>query len=214
MSKPLEVFCLILLLIVLSKCSSEYTKLPFYNSADWEPEWIESSDPAFTDVHQVMDFSFTNQNFEEVNNASFADKIYVADFFFTTCPGICPKMTKNMLSLQEEFLEDKDVKLLSHSVMPWVDTVAQLKRYAIEKGVVDAKWNMVTGDEEDIYHIARKSYFVEGKIGEKTADDEFLHTEKFILVDKKGRLRGVYNGTIKVDIQRLIEDIYILKKEI
>ncbi len=161
--------------------------------------------------HTIADFSLTNQNGETVTQADYADKIYVADFFFTTCPTICPIMTKNMVSLQEKILDDPEVLLLSHSVTPQIDSVAQLKKYALEKGVVDAKWNLVTGDKKDIYELARKSYLAVKTDGDGGPFD-MIHTENFILVDKEKRIRGFYDGTQEADIEKLLEDIKVLKE--
>ena len=161
--------------------------------------------------HTIADFSLTNQNGETVTQADYADKIYVADFFFTTCPTICPIMTKNMVSLQEKILDDPEVLLLSYSVTPQIDSVAQLKKYALEKGVVDAKWNLVTGDKKDIYELARKSYLAVKTDGDGGPFD-MIHTENFILVDKEKRIRGFYDGTQEADIEKLLEDIKVLKE--
>lgn len=161
--------------------------------------------------HTIADFSLTNQNGETVTQADYADKIYIADFFFTTCPTICPIMTKNMVSLQEKIRDDPEVLLLSHSVTPQIDSVPQLKKYALEKGVLDAKWNLVTGDKKDIYELARKSYLAVKTDGDGGPFD-MIHTENFILVDKEKRIRGFYDGTQEEDIEKLLEDIKILKE--
>lgn len=199
--------------LFLFQCQAKKNKLPFFNSAELLPEWIDDVNLKVDSMHTISSFEFRNQNNELVNNEAFDNHIYVTDFFFTTCPSICPKMTDSMLELQKEFEDDPEILLLSHTVTPWMDTVKQLKKYAVEKGVQDSKWHLVTGPEEEIYKLARRSYFVDGKIGLQIADDEFLHTENFILIDGKRRVRGLYNGTIKSDIQRLVEDIYILKQE-
>lgn len=200
--------------LILIGCKETMTTLPFFNSAEMTPEWIDKTDSRYKDIHTIRPFTFTNQNNEVVTNETFDDHIYVTDFFFTTCPSICPKMTESMLVLQEEFKNNPEILLLSHSVTPWMDTVEQLKRYANDKGVDDSKWHLVTGEMEEIYNIARKSYFADGKIGMQISDDEFLHTENFILVDKSRRIRGIYNGTMDLDITRLIEDLDILCNEI
>ncbi|MFT7436721.1 MAG: protein SCO1/2, partial [Psychromonas sp.] len=148
-----------------------------------------------------------------VTERTLAGKIYVANFFFTTCPGICPQMTDNMGILQKEYLEDKDVMLISHSVTPNRDTVAKLKGYASKRNVQSIKWHLLTGDREQIYNLGRNAYFIEENMGiEKTIDD-FLHTENFVLVDKQKHIRGIYNGLNKASIQQLIEDIKTLKSQ-
>lgn len=197
-----------------NQISIDKTKtLPFYNSEEFTPQWISQSDPNYTKIHTIASFEFTNQNGKKISNKELEGKIYIADFFFTTCPSICPILAKNMGSLQEIYKEDENILLLSHSVMPWVDSVSKIKEYALEQKVIDTKWHLVTGDRESIYNIARNSYFADEDY-KKTKDElEFIHTENFILVDKKGRIRGVYNGTLALDIQRLQRHIELLKLE-
>ena len=157
-------------------------------------------------------FDLINQNGENITQADYKDKIYVADFFFTSCTTICPIMTDHMYEIQKEILNDDDVMLLSHSVTPKIDSVAQLKRYAKQKGVNDSKWNLVTGDKKHIYDLARKSYLAVKDFGNGDAYD-MIHTENFMLNDKKRQIRGFYDGTNPEDITTLLEDIKALKKE-
>ena len=154
-----------------------------------------------------------NQEGETVTDKTFDNKIYITDFFFTTCPGICPKMTKNMGILQDEFLKDESVLLLSHSVTPTRDSVSVLKNYAQTKGVVSGKWHLVTGTVEEIYKLGRQDYFIEEDMGLEMEEDDFLHTENFVLIDKDKHLRGIYNGLNKASIRQLIADIKTLKSE-
>ena len=154
-----------------------------------------------------------DQEGKSLTEKQFENKIYITDFFFTSCPGICLKMTGNMLKLQKEFKEDADVLLLSHSVTPSIDSVSVLKAYAEKNGIIDSKWHLVTGDREKIYDLARTSYFADEDFKKTKDESEFIHTENFILVDKKGRIRGVYNGTLALDVQRLKRHIEILKQE-
>ncbi|KYG75445.1 SCO family protein [Roseivirga echinicomitans] len=191
---------------------TEGTPLPFYNSADFTPEWIDEEDEQYSQVHTIANFSFQNQSGDVINNESLAGKIYVADFFFTICPSICPKMTSNLEKIQTEFVNDESVMLVSHTVMPWVDSVGVLKAYADMHGIENNKWHLLTGDTEEIYQLARHSYFAEKEIGLNKNSNEFLHTENFILVDGFGRIRGVYNGTIPLEMARLITDIKTLKQ--
>lgn len=203
---------LIVFMVVLLGCNntdkqtSKVEHLPYFNDASFTPEWEKGK-------HQIPLFSFTNQHGESITNSTYEGKIYVADFFFTTCPGICPKLTKNMFSLQETYKNDNDIMLLSHSVMPWVDTVEKLKTYSLENHVNSKKWNLVTGDKDALYNIARTGYFADEDFTKTKDADEFIHTENFILVDKQGYIRGVYNGTIPLDVKRLKRHIEILKKE-
>lgn len=201
------------LFVLILSCEQNKSTIPIFNTAEFEPEWIDIHNTNPKKLHTIGDFEFTNQNNETVTNKTYQDKIYITDFFFTTCPSICPKMTRNMHDLQEHYKDTEKVMLLSHTVAPWIDSVAQLKRYAIANDVIDSKWNMVTGDQEQLYDIARNSYFAEKEIGLQLGTDDFLHTENFILVDQNRHIRGIYNGTITNDIERLKEDVAILLKE-
>lgn len=183
------------------------SKLPYFNSAEFTPDWDVKT-------HKIPPFSFVNQNGETVTNKTYEGKIYIADFFFTTCPGICPKLTKNMNIIQDLYQSDSSIMLLSHSVMPLVDTVEKLKEYAIENKVNDLKWNLVTGDKDALYDIARNGYFADEDFNRTGDVEEFIHTENFILVDKHGYIRGVYNGTIEIEVERLKRHIKILNKEV
>jgi protein SCO1/2 len=192
--------------------SSKIDVLPYYNEASFTPKWIPAKSDKLNDFHKIPDFSFTNQDGKNITQKTFEDKIYVTDFFFTTCPGICPMMTKNMNLVQEAFKNDDEILLLSHSVTPTKDAVPQLKKYALDKGVLN-NWHLVTGDKKEIYDLGRKFYFVEEDLGEPKGLDDFLHTENFVLIDKKKHIRGIYNGLNKNSVKELIADIKTLKKE-
>ncbi|MCZ8196366.1 MAG: SCO family protein [Flavobacterium sp.] len=195
--------------------------LPIYTPSDVNPEMVDSTVQHIAANHTIPDFSFTNQNDKIVTEKDYEGKIYVADFFFTTCPTICPKMTKNMAWLQSQIKNNPKVMLLSHSVTPDIDSVLVLKKYAIEKGVIDGKWNLVTGDKKDIYYIARKSYLAV-KTGKPEELYDMVHTENFVLIDSKRRVRGFYDGTnldqptndpkVK-NVTQLLEDINFLCNE-
>jgi protein SCO1/2 len=208
------------ILLILGFSCNKNTKidktktLPFYNSADFTPEWIAESSDNYKKIHKIAPFEFTNQNGKKVTNKDFEGKVYVADFFFTTCPSICPILAKNMGSIQEFYKEDAAIMLLSHTVMPWVDSVSKIRAYATEKKAIDNKWHLVTGSRDAIYTIARNSYFADEDFKKTKDESEFIHTENFVLIDKKGRIRGVYNGTLGVDVLRLKRHIKILKKEL
>jgi len=180
--------------------------LPIYNPADVNPELVDSTVQYIAKEHKIADFSFTNQNGKTITQKDYEGKIYVADFFFTTCQSICPIMTTNMVDVQKAILNNPKVMLLSHSVLPDIDNVNVLKAYAKENGVVDSKWNLVNGDKKEIYRMARKSYLAV-KLGKPNELYDMVHTENFVLVDTKRRVRGFYDGTKKEEIQRLIEDI-------
>lgn len=186
--------------------------LPIYNPADVNPELVDSTVQYVSKYHTIADFSFTNQNGKTITQKDYEGKIYVADFFFTTCGTICPKMTSNLEEVQKAIINNPKVMLLSHTVFPEVDTVEALKAYAIKHGVVDSKWNLVTGDKKEIYTMARKSYLAV-KLGKPSELYDMVHTENFVLVDAKRRVRGFYDGTKKEDIQKLIEDINFLSNQ-
>lgn len=183
--------------------------LPIYNPADVNPELVDSTVQYISKYHTIANFSFTNQNGKTITQKNYENKIYVADFFFTTCGSICPKMTTNLVDVQKEFINNPKVMLLSYSVLPDIDDVAVLKKYAIKNGVNDSKWNLVTGDKREIYRMARMSYLAV-KQGKPNELYDMVHTENFVLVDSKCRVRGFYDGTKKEEIQRLIADIYWL----
>ncbi|AMC11123.1 photosynthetic protein synthase II [Lutibacter profundi] len=187
-------------------------KLPIYNPADVNPKLVDESMIHIRRNHKVANFKLINQNGDTITQEDYKDKIYVADFFFTRCQTICPIMTNNIGKLQEVFKNDNDIKFLSLSVTPEMDSIPILREYANRKGVIDAKWNITTGDKKHIYELARKSYFAVLDEGDGGVQD-FIHTENFILVDKKKQIRGFYDGTDSKDMQRLIADIKILKNE-
>lgn len=194
--------------------------LPIFNPSDVNPEMVDSTVQYVALDHTIADFSFTNQNGKTITQKDYDGKIYVADFFFTTCRSICPKMANNMVWLQNQIKNNPKVMLLSHSVTPDIDSVSVLKKYALEKGVIDSKWNLVTGNKKDIYYIARKSYLAV-KTGNPSEMYDMVHTENFVLIDSKRRVRGFYDGTnldgptepgIK-NVKQLLEDINFLCSE-
>ena len=187
-------------------------KLPIYQPNMVKFQLVDSTIQHIKRFHKIDDFSLVNQNNAIVTNETYDGKIYIADFFFTTCPGICPIMKENMIVLQDEFINDEDILLLSHTVTPEIDSVPVLKKYSQEQGVLDSKWNMVTGDKKQIYELARKSYLVAEDI-ESPIQYDMIHTENFVLVDSKRRIRGFYDGTDSNVMKDLINDIKILKKE-
>ncbi|HBK71154.1 MAG TPA: SCO family protein [Flavobacteriaceae bacterium] len=187
-------------------------RLPVYNPADVNPRLVDDKVKHIRSNHKIASFELINQNAERITEQNYKGKIYVADFFFTRCASICPIMTTNMLDLQSYYKNDSTVLFLSHSVTPVIDSISVLRAYADKKGVIDEKWNLVTGDKKHIYDLARKSYFAvldEGDGGEQ----DFIHTEQFILIDAKRQIRGFYDGTDKKEIQQIINDIQILKEE-
>ena len=185
-------------------------KLPIYSPSMVSDELVEEDLRYVKKYHRISDFSLLNQNGNNVTHDNYKNKIYVADFFFTTCPDICPIMTGNMLYLQEN-LKDTSVMLASFSVTPKIDTVEVLKEYSTLKGVDDSKWNLMTGDKKQIYDLARKSYLV-AKAIPNGKNHGMIHTENFVLVDRDKRIRGYYDGTNIEDMDKLLDDIQILIK--
>lgn len=187
--------------------------LPYYNDESFTAHWITPNSEEEKAFHKIPDFNLTNQLGEKVSHKTFEDKIYITDFFFVSCPGICPKMTKNMFKVQEEFKNDSDIAFLSHSVTPSIDSVSVLNTYAKNNGVIDHKWHLVTGERDEIYSLGRDHYFVENDLGVPKDINDFLHTENFLLIDKKKHIRGIYNGLNRASIAQLITDIKALKEE-
>ena len=187
-------------------------RLKIYNPADVNPRLVDESILHVQKNHNIADFNLINQNGKKITNKDYKDKIYIADFFFTRCQNICIAMAYNMSELQEFYKNDTDIMFLSHSVTPLIDSVAVLKEYAMNKGVIDGKWNVTTGEKKHIYELARKSYFA--VLDEGNGDEnDFIHTEQFVLVDKKRRIRGYYDGTNDQEMEKLKEDIIFLKDE-
>lgn len=209
----LAVLSAIIIYSIYSVLKPEEPRLPVINPKGFgvNTELIDSTVQHVKKYHTIADFKLTNQNGKTITQDDYKDKIYVANFFFTTCQTICPIMTDQMSQLQEKLKDNDEVLLLSHTVMPEIDTVAQLKRYALEKGVDDSKWNLVTGSKIEIYDLARKSYLA----AKENPGDPYglIHTENTLLIDKKRRHRGYYDGTLPEDIDRLLSDIKKLQKE-
>ncbi len=187
--------------------------LPFYNTATFDAEWIAESDPGYDTIHTIAPFSLTNQLGYTITKDSLDGHIYVANFFFSICPSVCPKMMGNLKAVQDTFATNPQLKLVSFSVMPWVDSVSRLKKYGDAHHIDPAKWNLLTGPKAIIYTLARQSYFAEKQLGQQKFSTEFLHTESMLLIDAKGRIRGIYNATQKPDIERVTDDIRTLMKE-
>ncbi len=196
-----------------AKKTSRVESLPYFNEATFTPHWLRPGSQEEKEFHVIPDFTLVNQLGDTITNRTFDNKIYVTDFFFTTCPGICPKMTENMSKLQNEFKEDSTILLLSHSVTPEYDSIPVLQKYAKEKKIIDNKWHLVTGDRKQIYDLGRNHYFVEEDLGVEKDEDDFLHTENFLLIDKNKHIRGIYNGLNRASIAQLIIDVNTLKSE-
>lgn len=197
------------ILLLFYKALTPKKVLPIFQPNDVNYELVDSSIQHIKRFHKIKSFEFLNQNGEKISEKDYEGFIYVADFFFTTCPSICPIMTNNMVKIQNYIKDKKKVKLLSFSVTPDIDSVHVLKEYSIKKGVDDKYWNLLTGDKSKIYSLARKSFLV---VKENVESDShsMIHTENFVLVDREKRIRGFYDGTDDTDMQVLKEDIGIL----
>jgi len=208
-----RIFEIVMIMVaIITGCNRTSEKnLPIYNPSDFNPALVDKSLQDKSGNHTVSDFSLINQNGKTVTQVNYKDKIYVTDFFFTRCQTICPVMTNNMVKIQDAFIDNDDIMFLSLSVTPEMDSIPVLRDYANRKGVIDSKWNVTTGNKKHIYDLARKSYFAVVEQGDGGLQD-FIHTPNFVLVDKKKRIRGIYDGTENEDIQRLISDLKILSK--
>ena len=212
-----KVLLLVLTFLVTLKSygsDKESLILPYYNSGEFTPHWFTPQSVELDDFHKVSNFSFLNQNGEYVSQNTLENKLYVASFFFTSCPGICPKMRSQLFKVQQAFVNDEQVNIISHSIQPSNDTVSVLKKYADEHGVISGKWHLVTGERDDIYDIARNAYFANEDLGEFVSNQDFLHTENLVLVDHNRHIRGIYNGLNKTSVNHLISDIKTLQQEI
>ena len=183
--------------------TSRVEYLPYYSDESFTPHWITPNSEEEKQFHKISDFKLVDQLGDTLTQKSFENQIYITDFFFTTCPGICLKMTNNMTKVQEAFLDNPEVAILSHSVTPSIDSVSVLKTYAEKNGVINSKWHLVTGDKTEIYNLGRNEYFVENDLGIPKDINDFLHTENFLLIDKNKHIRGIYNGLNRASIAQL-----------
>jgi protein SCO1/2 len=198
---------------VFLSCTEKKQPLPYYNVADFTPIFVTNSATKEKVTHRIADFNFTDQHGAAFSSKDIDNRIHVANFFFSRCGTICPKMTNNLLAVQDAFGNDAEVKILSYTVTPWQDSVPALQGFADRYGITSPNWHLLTGNTADIYQLARESYFAERDIGLTKDSTEFLHTEHILLVDKDRKLRGIYNGTLQLEISQLIADIKSLKAE-
>ena len=212
MSRSFSIFLFVLFVVVSCSQKEVNQSIPYYFTPEFTPFWGNIDTLEADKLHTIKNWSFTNQDGKEISQRDFNDKIYVANFFFTICPGICPNMMSNLDVLARKFRDEDKIKIISHSVTPDIDSVPKLKNYALKREIKTPQWHLVTGDKNEIYDLSRTSYFSEKEIGLNRDSTDFLHTEKFILVDTDQHIRGVYNGTLALDVDRLIEDIEILLK--
>jgi protein SCO1 len=205
--------CLLLLSCGQSIPLQTVMSLPYYNTADFTAQWIDKGSDQLKNMHTIPAFSFIDQNGNTVTERTVANKIYIADFFFTSCPGLCPRLTKNLKLVQDAFKEDDKVMILSHSVTPDKDSASILHRYAANYGVIYSKWRLLTGNKDSIYTIARKAYFADEDLGLQRNTNDFLHTENMLLIDQNRHIRGIYKGTSPIEMNNLIADVKLLEQE-
>ena len=189
-------------------------KLPYYNTAEFSPIFINDIDSVPIKIdHTIGVFNLKDQHNISITEKAVEGKIHIANFFFTGCGSICPGMMNKMRKVNRVFADANDVVFLSFSVTPWRDDVNRLNEYATLNQIIANNWHLLTGTRNEIYDLARRSYFAEEQLGFSKDSTDFLHTEHVLLVDKTGRIRGIYNGTLEMDMDQLKEDIFQLKKE-
>lgn len=204
------------LIVCALACSQKQAgeKLPYYNSPDFTPVFLSSEEDVAKKIpHTISHFSFTDQSGKTITEQTVDDKIHVANFIFTRCASICPVMIKHMKMVEKEYAGDDNFLILSYSVTPWIDNVSRLKEFAEQNKISSTNWHLLTGSKADIYNLARRSYFAEEDLGFTKDSSEFLHTEHILLIDKTKRIRGIYNGTLQLEIEQLIKDINTLREE-
>ncbi|KXX72481.1 electron transporter [Flammeovirga sp. SJP92] len=195
-------------------CSKSEKQLPFYNTPDFTPHFLATDQEVNEKItHSIGDFEMRNQHNQVVTQKAIEGKVHVANFIFTSCGSICPVMTENMKIIDDQYANDEDVQLMSYTVTPWIDNVEVLHEYVTAKEITSKNWYFLTGTKGEIYQLARQSYFAEEDLGFTKDSTEFLHTEHFILVDQNKKIRGIYNGTLKLEMRQLVKDIQTLKEE-
>jgi len=190
----------------------EKKSVPYYNDAEFNAQFI-SDISEIKSLHTIPNFAFMDQDSNLITQQATDGNIYIANFFFTLCPSICPPMMEELKKVRDAFEHEDNVLMLSHSITPWIDTVGHLKEYAVKHDIPSEKWYLLTGSEDSIYQIARHGYFSEKEIGLKLSNDDYMHTENVILVDQNRHIRGIYRGTNPEDIGHLIEDIGLLLRD-
>lgn len=205
---------IILLFGVFVSCNTKNERLPYYNTPDFTPIFIQDLQTISDRItHKIGNFSFTDQDGKTITQKDIEGKIHIANFMFTSCGSICPPMTQNLKEAGKYFENNSGIVFLSFTVTPWIDNVPTLKAYKQNNRITNPNWHFLTGSRSEIYRLARTSYFAEEDLGFSKDSTEFLHTEHILLVDKKKRIRGIYNGTLKLDIDQLIKDVQTLSEE-
>jgi protein SCO1/2 len=193
------------------------TKAPdVLNPIDLNPETVDQDLLQVGQGHKIGEFSFTNQDGQPIGLKDLKGKVFVAEYFFTTCQTICPRMNDQMQRIQQAFKDETNFKILSFTVNPEVDTVEQLKRYAQEHQAIAGKWHFLTGEKTKLYEAARKYFFLLKKSEVENQGDvgsDFIHTNNFVLIDREQRIRGYYDGTNPKEVDKLIRDAKLILQE-
>jgi protein SCO1/2 len=212
-SRFLVATTLVVLSFMAQAAGVKANALAYYDSAAFAPKWLSPGSAELDRFHKISAFSFMDQQGKQVIQNTFKNKIYVASFFFTTCPSICPKIRSQLSKVQDKFIADAKVAIISHSIRPGNDSVEVLQAYAQENDIVNGKWHLVTGKREDIYAIAREAYFANEDLGKFVEEQDFLYTENVVLVDQNQHIRGIYNGLNNTSVNHLLNDIETLQQE-
>jgi protein SCO1 len=219
MKRIFFIFCLLVVCVTFSYLILQKTqvkKLPVLNPIDLKKEMVDPELLRIGQGHKIGDFKFENQFKEMISEQEIEGKVFVAEYFFTTCKSICPLMNKQMQRIQEKFKGNENLKILSFTVDPTIDDTDQLFKYAKEMNAKEDQWHFLTGKKEELYKLARKSFFILKPAEAKNLGDagsDFIHTNNFVLVDQKKRIRGYYDGTSETEVTQLIEDIFLLLNE-
>jgi len=202
--------CWLISLFLLACSETPVSKIPFYNTPDFTPYFINELEASLKITHRIKPFAFYNQDSILFRSEFLQGKVYVANFIFTRCSNICTDMISQMKRIERVFKNNDKVALLSFTVTPWYDDVKTLHQFSEKNQISSAQWSLLTGPKASIYTLARQSFFAEESIGYNKDTNEFLHTEHFVLVDQKGRIRGIYNGTLSLEADQCIEDMKLL----
>ena len=205
------VFNSIILLTIFLNCNNQPNSLPYYNSPDFTPYFLNRSNEIKSIIsHKIGNFKAKSHQLNNFSKESLKGKVHIANFMFTSCTNICPIMTNNLKIVSEAYKNHPEFLMISFSVTPWIDSIPKLQSFAKSYGITAKNWHLLNGKKSEIYRLARKSYFAEKNFGYSKDSTEFLHTEHVILVDRKLRIRGIYNSTLKLEMNQLVEDIGLL----
>lgn len=215
--KPVEWLKILVLIVVFAAGSTASyqilkpkPRLPIFNPTDLNPAVVDDDLERVGRGHRIGNFNLVDQWGNAVDSSLLSGKIYVADFFFTTCPSICIDMGRNFQKVQQAYMDESRVNLVSHTVMPEVDSVEVMHAYGQRMGAIKGKWHLLTGEKRELYRLARRQYFAVMEEGSSFDEHDFIHTENVILIDENKRIRGFYDGTDDLQMDQLIRDIQIL----